>query len=172
MAGNKKVNIDEEKVIEMYNNGEPYAKIATTLEVSEAKVQRTVTKLIKARKIERRGYKRFNPNPKIDLDEDAVVDYFKQGNSTKNVGKKFKISERTARDLIKDWFETNSTIEEYYNIVNRNRLNATNAMRINISRDELIAMKEKGLSNRKIAEYFGISHTTVAKELERIAKGI
>lgn len=172
MLGNIKIELDENKIVTYYNNGMLYREMAEKEGVSESKIQRIITKLKKQGKIGNRGNTKYNPNPKIDLDIEDIISLFRNGQSHKKIAEEKGVSERTIRENIKEWFKIHSTIDEYNKIVEKNRNSALNTSRANLPKDELISMKNSGMSNRAIGKHFGVAHSTIAKELERIKEGV
>lgn len=172
MAGNTKIELDENKIITYYNDGMLYKEMAKKENVSESKIQRVITKLKKQGKIGNRDNTKYNPNPKINLDVENIVSLFRNGQSHKKIAEKKCVSEKTIRENIKEWFKIHSTIDEYNKIVEKNRNSALNTSRANLPKDELINMKNNGMSNRAIGKHFGVAHSTIAKELERIKEGV
>lgn len=161
MAGNEKVEINDEEFIGYYNEGLSYQKIADKMQISKTKAQREAQRLRMQGKIAERESKTYNPNPQIKLNVEELVELFKSGQSQRAIADIKGVSERTAREKIKAWFEANSTLEEYNNYIQKNRTNATNSLRVNLPRKEFIQMVNEGYSNRKIAEHFGVAHSTV-----------
>lgn len=172
MVGNQRVELDENKIITYYNNGMLYTEMAKIENVSESKIQRTITKLKKQGKIGERKNIKYNPNPKINLDMESIICSFKSGVSHKKIANSNGVSEKTIRENIKEWFENHSTIDEYNKIVEANRNAAFTSSRANLPKEELIKMKNNGMSNREIGRHFRVAHSTVAKELERIKEGV
>lgn len=168
MARNEKIELDENRIINYYNDGLLYKEMAEKEGVTISKIQRDITRLKKQGKIKERENTRYNPNPKKDLNLNEIVNLFKNGKSHKKIADKYDVSEKTIRENLKEWFKENSTIEEYNKIIESNRNSAFNLSKANLPKDELIKMKNSGMSNRAIGRHFGVAHSTVAKELDRI----
>jgi transposase len=91
--GSKRVKLDKEQIISMYESGMSQAKIGKALGVSNA----LICKFMKRNGIDTRGNKREKP------DEKKVAALYEAGNSSEKISKVFGVTSPTIRRFMKKY---------------------------------------------------------------------
>ena len=143
----KEINLEEIK--EMYENGLSCPKIAKQLGVSTVLIYSRL-KLAGVTNMKEIGYER----ERIQIDNDIVLQYLVEDKSFKEVISLLGVGRNVFKNRCKEW-----------GISFRHDANHTTYKEIDIN--EIIKLKEKGLSHEEVAEELGVSRVTIRDRLKK-----